>query len=158
MSHRHCITCHGSRSRADRPASATPWARRPPVRPCGKIPYDRLVAETAITAVVDDFVRTRGRRHRINGKFANANIRGSNPMLLVDQICQASGGPALHRPRHDEEHPCGMGVSSSDFDALVGDLVATEQVQGAGEGENELLGALGPMKGDIVESQWPLMR
>jgi hemoglobin len=46
----------------------------------------------------------------------------------------------------------GMGVSSADFDALVGDLVATLNTFKVPEREkNELLGALGPMKKDIVE-------
>ena len=46
----------------------------------------------------------------------------------------------------------GMGVSSASFDALVGDLVATLDKFKVPEREkSELLGALGPMKGDIVE-------
>ena len=46
----------------------------------------------------------------------------------------------------------GMGVSGSEFDALVGDLVATLNKFKVGDREkNELLGALGPMKQDIVE-------
>lgn len=47
----------------------------------------------------------------------------------------------------------GMSVSSSDFDALVGDLVAALNKFKVGEREkNELLGALGPMNKDIVPS------
>mgnify|MGYP001166119082 CR=1 FL=1 len=46
----------------------------------------------------------------------------------------------------------GMGVSSADFDALVGDLVASLNKFKVPESEkNELLGVLGPMKSDIVE-------
>ena len=45
-----------------------------------------------------------------------------------------------------------MGISGPEFDALVGDLVATLSKFKVGEREkNELLGALGPMKKDIVE-------
>jgi hemoglobin len=46
----------------------------------------------------------------------------------------------------------GMGVSGADFDALVEDLVAALDKFKVGEKEKkELLGALGPMKKDIVE-------
>ena len=113
--------------------------------------YDRLGGKTAITAVVDDFVGRVAADNRINGKFANANIPRLKAML-VDQICQASGGPCTYTGRDMKSTHAGMGVSSSDFDALVGDLVATLNKFKVPEREkNELLGALGPMKGDIVE-------
>ena len=53
----------------------------------------------------------------------------------------------------------GMGVSNADFDALVGDLLATLNKFKVPEREkNELLSALGPMKGDIVERPMASMR
>ena len=118
--------------------------------------YDRLGGKTAITAVVDDFVGRVAGDTRINGKFANANIPRLKSML-VSQICH-SGGPCTHRPRH-EEHPCGHGRQQQRL-RCAGRRPGrhTEQVQGAGEGENELLGALGPMKGDIVEKPMASMQ
>ena len=113
--------------------------------------YDRLGGKSAITAVVDDFVARVASDQRINGKFANANIPRLKTML-VDQICQASGGPCTYTGRDMKSAHSGMGVSGSDFDALVGDLVATLNKFKVGDREkNELLGALGPMKQDIVE-------
>lgn len=45
-----------------------------------------------------------------------------------------------------------MGVTAAEFDALVGDLVATLDQFSVPEAEkNELLSALAPMRGDIVE-------
>ena len=120
--------------------------------------YDRLGGKTAITAVVDDFVGRVAADTRINGKFANANIPRLKSML-VDQICQASGGPCTYTGRDMKNTHAGMGVSSSDFDALVGDLVATLSKFKVPEREkNELLGALGPMKGDIVEKPMASMQ
>jgi len=120
--------------------------------------YDRLGGKTAITAVVDDFVGRVAADTRINGKFANANIPRLKSML-VDQICQASGGPCAYTGRDMKSTHAGMGVSSSDFDALVGDLVATLNKFKVPEREkNELLGALGPMKGDIVEKPMASMQ
>ena len=113
--------------------------------------YDRLGGKPAITAVVDDFVGRVAADNRINGKFANTDIPRLK-MLLVEQICQASGGPCTYTGRNMKATHAGMGVSSSDFDALVGDLVATLNKFKVPEREkNELLGALGPMKSDIVE-------
>ena len=120
--------------------------------------YDRLGGKTTITAVVDDFVGRVAADTRINGKFANANIPRLKSML-VDQICQASGGPCTYTGRDMKNTHAGMGVSSSDFDALVGDLVATLSKFKVPEREkNELLGALGPMKGDIVEKPMASMQ
>jgi hemoglobin len=46
----------------------------------------------------------------------------------------------------------GMGIAEADFNALVEDLVKALDHLKVGETEkNELLGALGPMKADIVE-------
>ncbi|MDP9131564.1 MAG: group 1 truncated hemoglobin [Nitrospirota bacterium] len=65
--------------------------------------------------------------NRINGKFANANIPRLKSML-VDQICQASGRPCTYTGRDIKRPHAGMGVSSSDFDALVGSCRHVEQI------------------------------
>lgn len=113
--------------------------------------YDRLGGKPAITAVVDDFVGRVAADTRINGKFSTANIPRLKTML-VDQICQASGGPCTYTGRDMKTAHAGMGISGKEFDALVGDLVTTLNKFKVGEREkNELLAALGPMKRDIVE-------
>jgi len=113
--------------------------------------YERLGGKPAITAVVDDFVGRVAADNRINGKFANANIPRLK-VLLVEQICQASGGPCTYTGRDMKTAHAGMGIKPEEFDALVGDLVATLNKFKVPEREkNELLGALGPMKKDIVE-------
>lgn len=113
--------------------------------------YERLGGKPAITAVVEDFVGRVAADSRINGKFANTDIPRLK-MLLIEQICQASGGPCTYTGRSMKATHTGMGVSSAEFDALVGDLVATLNKFRVPEREkNELLGALGPLKKDIVE-------
>lgn len=113
--------------------------------------YERLGGKPAITAVVDDFVGRVAADNRINGRFANANIPRLK-MMLVDQICTASGGPCTYTGRDMKSAHAGMGITGAEFDALVGDLVATLNSFKVPEREkNELLGALGPMKKDIAE-------
>lgn len=138
--------------------STTGSAMSKPTAMAEKSLYDRLGGKPAITAVVDDFVGRVAADSRINGKFANADIPRLKT-LLVEQICQASGGPCTYTGRSMKATHAGMGVSSGDFDALVGDLVATLSKFKVPEREkNELLGALGPMKGDIVEKPMASMR
>ncbi len=113
--------------------------------------YDRLGGKPAITAVVDDFVGNVAADGRINRYFANANI----PRLkaqLVDQICEASGGPCKYTGRNMKDVHRGMGITGPAFDALVEDLVKTlDKFKVPEKEKGELLGVLGPMKSDIVE-------
>ena len=115
--------------------------------------YERLGGKDAITAVVDDFVGRVAADNRINKFFAKANVPRLK-MMLVDQICEATGGPCKYTGRDMKAAHKGMGITNADFDALVGDLVATLDKFKVGDREKqELLAALGPMRKDIVEKQ-----
>jgi hemoglobin len=72
--------------------------------------------------------------------------------MLIDQVCEATGGPCTYTGRDMREAHDGMAVSAGEFDARVQDLVATLDEFDVPEAEkDELLGLLGPMRGDIVE-------
>ena len=115
--------------------------------------YERLGGKKAITAVVDDFVGRVAADKRINGFFAGANVPRLK-MTLVDQICEATGGPCKYTGRDMKSTHQGMGITNADFDALVGDLVASLDKFKVGEREKqELLAALGPMRKNIVQKQ-----
>src|SRR5205814_8020888 len=108
---------------------------------------------SAITSVIDDFVGRCAGDSRINGKFARTNIPRLKSML-VEQVCEACGGPCRYSGRDMKTTHTAMGVTSGEFDALVDDLGATLNKLGVGETEkSELLGVLGPMKPEIVEVQ-----
>jgi len=118
--------------------------------------YQRLGGKKAITAVVDDFVGRVAADNRINGFFkdtaADPQRLAKFKMNLVNQICQASGGPCKYTGKDMKSAHAGMGIGDGDFNALVEDLTATLDKFNVGEKEKgELLGALGPMKKDIVE-------
>jgi hemoglobin len=113
--------------------------------------FKRLGGKEAIVAVVDDFVARVGADQRINKFFAKTDLKKLK-MHLVNQICEASGGPCKYTGLNMKEAHKGMGVSGADFGALVEDLVATLDKFKVGEKEKkELLSVLGPMKSDIVE-------
>ena len=118
--------------------------------------YDNLGKKKGITAVVDDFVGRCAADSRINGFFkataADPARLAKFKMNLVNQICQASGGPCKYTGKSMKEAHAGMGVGTADFNALVEDLVAAlDKFKVAEADKNTLLGVLGPMKGDIVE-------
>jgi hemoglobin len=118
--------------------------------------YQRLGGKKSITAVVDEFVGRVAADNRINHFFAQAAADPKRMAMfkknLIDQICQASGGPCKYMGKDMKSAHAGMGISSADFGALVEDLVSALDKFKVGEKEkNELLGALGPMKSDIIE-------
>jgi hemoglobin len=113
--------------------------------------FERLGGLDAITAVVDSFVTRCAGDDRINAKFARTDVPRLKNML-IDQVCEASGGPCTYTGRSMKETHDGMGVTGGEFDALVEDLVATLDEFNVPEAEKrELLGALAPMRGEIVE-------
>lgn len=115
--------------------------------------YDRLGGKDAITGVVDDFVANVAADQRINAFFANADIPRLKQML-VDQICEAAGGPCKYTGKSMKESHAGMNVKEEHFNALVEDLVkALDKYNVEEQEKNELLGVLGPMKADIVTAQ-----
>jgi len=118
--------------------------------------YERLGGKGAIAAVVDEFVGRVAEDGRINSFFAataaDPQRLTSFKAKLVDQICQASGGPCQYKGKDMKTAHAGMGISGAQVDALVEDLVgALDKFNVAPGDKNTLLGVLGPMKRDIVE-------
>ncbi len=112
--------------------------------------YDRLGGKPAITAVVDDFIGNVAGDSRINQRFAGTNVPRLKSML-VDQICEASGGPCKYTGRDMKSAHTGMRITDAEFTALVEDLVKSlDKFKVPAQEKNELLGALGAMKGQIV--------
>jgi len=113
--------------------------------------YERLGGMESIAAVVEDFRDRVAKDDRINRKFAKTDLVRLRKML-IDQVCEAAGGPCKYTGRSMKEAHDGMRVTSGEFDALVQDLVATLNHFKVGKTEqDEILGVLGPLKTDIVE-------
>ena len=112
--------------------------------------YDRLGGKPAIQAVVDDFIGNVAGDRRINERFAKADIPRLKTML-VDQICQASGGPCKYTGANMVDAHKGMNIRDDEFGALVEDLVKSlDKFKVPAQEKSELLGALGGMKPQIV--------
>jgi hemoglobin len=112
--------------------------------------YDRLGKTEAIKAVVDDFVANLLADDLIKARFANTDV----PLFkqkLVDQICQATGGPCTYTGKSMKDAHAGMKISDAEFTALVADLQkALDKHSVPAPEQHDLLTALGGMHNDIV--------
>lgn len=112
--------------------------------------YERLGGKPAITVVVDDFVGNVLADDLIKARFAATDgpaFKGK----LVDQICEATGGPCKYTGKNMKESHAGMKISDAEFTALVNDLKkALDKNKVGAREQTELLGALGGMHDDIV--------
>jgi hemoglobin len=118
--------------------------------------YHNLGGKKAIVAVVDDFVGRVAADNRINAFFAataaDPKRLAAFKSKLVDQICEASGGPCKYTGKSMQAAHAGMGISGADFGALVSDLVAAlDKFKVQPMDKDTLLGVLGPMQSAIVE-------
>lgn len=112
--------------------------------------YERLGGKDAIAAVTGELLTRVAADDRINARFANADLPRLKEML-VDQICEATGGPCKYTGKDMKAAHVGQNVTEDEFTALVEDLKAVLDKYKVGATEqNELLAALGGMKGDIV--------
>jgi hemoglobin len=118
-------------------------AARPPL-------YDRLGGTPAITAVVDDFIANVAADPRLSPRFAGVDVPRLKG-LLVDQICQATGGPCTYRGRSMLDAHRGMQITDAEFGALVEDLVKSlDRFKVPAPEKTELLTALAALKPQIV--------
>src|SRR5579863_7251604 len=131
-----------------------------PISPAasGDTLYKSLGGKKAITAVVDDFVGRAAADNRINSFFqataGDPKRLAKFKKNLVDQICEAAGGPCKYTGKDMKTAHQGMGITTADFNALVEDLVKTLNKFKVGKTEqDQLLGVLGPMKAMIVEKK-----
>jgi hemoglobin len=115
--------------------------------------FERLGGMQAISAVVDDFAGNVLNDPRINKKFAK-----SDPARLLanlkDFVCYATNGPCHYNGLSMKESHKNMGTTAGEFNALVEDLVKTlNKFNVPAAEQKELLGALGGLRPDIVESE-----
>ena len=115
--------------------------------------YTRLGEKPAIEVVVDKFLANVVADARINARFAHLDEKGVAHLrqMLIDQVCNATGGPCEYTGKSMLEAHTGMTISEDEFTALVEDLSKALDEAGAKPADrDELLGALAGMKGDIV--------
>jgi hemoglobin len=117
--------------------------------------YTRLGGDAAIAAVTDQFITNVLADPTIADNFAATGADSYRFQLfrerLIDQLCDATGGPYTYRGANMYDAHDGMNITDAEFTALVGALVAAlDQFNVPATEKNELLAILGPMQSDIV--------
>jgi hemoglobin len=112
--------------------------------------YERIGGEPAITAVVDAFLKRVAEDKRINGRFFNTDL-GRLRVLLIQFVSSATGGHVAYGGRDMHTAHAGFQLVDEEFTALVEDLAgALAELKVPQAEQNELLGALGSLKPQIV--------
>jgi hemoglobin len=131
-------------------APATTKAVEADAGAASKTLYERLGGKPAIELVVDAFLGNVAQDQRINHRFALADLKSLRGHL-VDQVCQATGGPCVYKGLDMKSAHKNMHVTDAEFGAIVEDLIkALDQYHVPEREKGELLGALGGLKPDIV--------
>jgi len=116
--------------------------------------YARLGGYDAIVAVSDDFVGRLAGDPQL-GKFFVGHSQDSLRrirQLVVDQLCEATGGPCYYIGRDMRTSHKGLGISESDWQVAVKHLGESfDKFKVPQQERSELAGALGKLKADIVE-------
>ena len=115
--------------------------------------YKRLGGRDAIARVVGDFVANVVADQRIARRFTSLPAPAVEKLKsnLADQICDATGGPCSYLGRDMKATHAGMKITETEWNATVEGLVkALDKNKVGAKEKEELLGALGPMKKDIV--------
>lgn len=115
--------------------------------------YQRLGGREGIRGVVDDFVANVVADDRTKRRFAGLQPAAVEKLKthLSDQICEATGGPCAYLGRDMKTTHTGMGIAEVEWTATVEALTkALTKRQVPPKEQQELLGAIGPMKKDIV--------
>jgi len=121
--------------------------------PAGPSLYKRLGGREGIAIVVNDFTANMVADPRVNERFKGAKPADVEKFKsnLADQICDATGGPCSYLGKDMKTAHKDMKITEAEWNATVESLVKALDNAKVGEAEKrELLGALSPMKADIV--------
>ena len=112
--------------------------------------YDALGERDGLVRLVDAATVVWLADTRVKGSFAETNIDRFKRML-VDQLCQLTGGGCTYRGQHMAAAHRGLHLDTRAFNALVEDLEATmDGLDVPSTVQNRLLALLAPMYRDVV--------
>lgn len=117
--------------------------------------YERLGGYDAIAAVVDDFIGRLATDPQASRFFAGHSNDSKMRIRqhVVDQLCQATGGPCAYVGRTMKVAHDGLGITAADWDAAVEMLVASlDKFNVPAKEKAEVLAAVSATRGDIVST------
>ncbi len=116
--------------------------------------YKRLGGYDAIAAVSDDFIGRLAADKQL-ARFLVGLSADSQKKLrqhVVNQLCEATGGPCIYTGRTMKASHGGLGITEGDWQATVKHLVTTlDKFKVPEKEKGELLAIASSLKTDIVE-------
>lgn len=116
--------------------------------------YHRLGGYDALAAVTDDFIGRLATDKEIGRFFVGASDDSKKRIrqLVLDQLCQATGGPCVYIGRDMKTAHKGLKITEKDWDISVKHLVATlDKFKVPDREKHEVLTAISSLKKEIVE-------
>jgi len=120
----------------------------------GETLYKRLGGYDAIAAVSDDFIGRLAADKQLNRFLVGLSADSQKKLRqhVVDQLCEATGGPCKYIGRTMKTAHTGLGVTESDWQLTVKHLVASlDKFKVPEKEKNEFLALASSLKPDIVE-------
>ena len=116
--------------------------------------YRRLGGYDAIAAATDDLLARLMNDPQLKDywKGASHDNRRKVRQLIVDFMVEAAGGPAFYVGRDMKTSHAGMGISGSDWEALMRHAAATlDHFEVPAREKDDVLAFFTSLKGEIVE-------
>lgn len=116
--------------------------------------YQRLGGYDALAAVADDFLGGLAADRQLARFFVGVSADSLRKLRqhVVDQLCEASGGPCNYFGRSMRTAHAGLGITESDWQLTVKHLTATfDKFKVPDKERSELVALLASLKADIVE-------
>ena len=116
--------------------------------------YTRLGGYDAIAAVTDEFLERLMSDPTIGYYWAgdSKDTKRRDRQLIVDFLCEATGGPVFYTGRDMKTSHYGLGISEHDYDILMEHCVATLDKFEVPEMEkSEVCAFLNGLRADIVD-------
>ena len=112
--------------------------------------YQQLGTEQGLARIVDGLLKEIEQDQQIVHHFRDTDIERFR-QLLIEQLCEISGGPCTYTGATMQESHTGFQITQADFDNLVRHLMTAMTAQNVTlPAQNQLLGLLAPMYGDVV--------
>lgn len=116
--------------------------------------YKRLGGYDAIAAVVDDFLGRAAADKQLSRFLVGLSADSKKRLRqhIVDQLCEATGGPCMYTGRSTKAAHAGLGITESDWQITVNHLSAImDKLKVPEKEKNDFLALATTLKKDIVE-------
>jgi len=116
--------------------------------------YKRVGGYDAIAAVTDDFLGRLATDKQMSRFFVGVSADSLKKLRphVVDQLCEATGGPCYYFGRSMKTVHAGLGITETDWQITVKHLMATlDKFKVPDKERSEILTMFAGLKSDIVE-------